>query len=332
MSFKILGTGRSVPQRVVTNDELSQMVDTSDEWIAQRVGIRQRHICTTETAAQLAYNAAQNALEMSRTAPGELDMIICATISADDASPSMACAVQNMLGAACPSMDVSAACSGFIYALDTAAGYFARKKVKKVLVIGAERLSRLIDWTDRNTCVIFADGAGAMVLGEGSDYLASRLHAKGGDTVIKIPNFEGLSPFNEIKTKKPVIYMNGQETFKFAVSALSGDLCDVISQAGLTAEDIAWVIPHQANTRIIESASRRVSIPAEKFAVNIENYGNTSSASIPILIDEWNREGRFNDGDYLAMCSFGGGLTSAACIVRWGCETQLNNKINYKRV
>ncbi len=318
MSFKVLGTGRCVPERVVTNEELSNMVETSDEWIMQRVGIKERHVCTSETATELAHRAALGALEMSGTKPEELDMILCATISADDASPSLACAVQNALGATCPAMDVSAACSGFVYALDVAAGYFERKKVKKVLVLGAERLSRMIDWTDRNTCVIFADGAGAMVLGEGDAYLASKLHAKGGDTVIKIPNHEGLSPFSTVETKKPVIYMNGQETFKFAVNALSGDLCYVIEEAGITAEDVAWVIPHQANTRIIDAASRKVSIPAEKFGMNIEKYGNTSSASIPILVDEWNREGKFKDGDYLAFCAFGGGLTSAACLIRWG--------------
>ena len=318
MSFIVLGTGRCVPERVVTNDELSQMVETSDEWITQRVGVKERHVCTTETAADLAYAAAQNALEMSRTTPAELDMIICATISADDTSPSMACMVQNMLGATCPAMDVSAACSGFVYALDTAAGYFARKKVKKLLVIGAERLSRMLDWTDRNTCVIFADGAGAMVLGEGDNYLSSKLHAKGGDTVIKIPNFGGFSPFNKVEPKKPVIYMNGQETFKFAVNALSGDLSYVMAEAGLTADDLAWVIPHQANTRIIDAASRKLGIPIEKFGLNIDKYGNTSSATVPILVDEWNRDGRFNDGDYLALCAFGGGLTSAACILRWG--------------
>ncbi len=318
MSFKVLGTGRCVPERIVTNDDLSEMVETSDEWITQRVGVKERHVCTTETAAELACNAAKNALEMSGTKPEDLDMIICATISADDASPSMACAIQNMLGATCPAMDVSAACSGFVYALDTAAGFFARKKVKKLLVIGAERLSRMIDWSDRNTCVIFADGAGAMVLGEGDAYLASRLHAKGGDTVIKIPNFEGFSPFSKVETGKPVIYMNGQETFKFAVNALSNDLSYVMTEAGLTVDDIAWVLPHQANTRIIDAASRKLGIPIEKFGLNIEKYGNTSSASIPILIDEFNRDGRFKDGDYLALCAFGGGLTSAGCIIRWG--------------
>lgn len=318
MSFKILGTGHYVPSRVVTNDELSTLVETSDEWIAQRVGVRERRICTTETASELAYKAAEQALQMSHTKPEELDMIICATISAEDTSPSMACMLQSLLGATCPALDISAACSGFIYALDTAAGFFARKKVKKMLVIGGEKLSRLIDWTDRNTCVIFGDGAGAVVLGEGDAYMSSKLHAKGGDAVIKIPNYGGDSPFNKNERPKPYIYMNGQETFKFAVNAMVNDLTDVIRDAGLSLSDITCVIPHQANARILDAAGRKLEIPPEKFAKNIEKYGNTSSASIPILLDELNREGKFKDGDYIALSSFGGGLTSAACVIRWG--------------
>jgi 3-oxoacyl-[acyl-carrier-protein] synthase-3 len=317
MSFKIQGTGHCVPARTVTNDELSNYVETSDEWIRQRVGIIERRVCTTETAAGLAFGAAEEALNMSGTKPDELDMIICATVSPDDASPSMACMLQNMLEAACPALDVNAACSGFVYALDTAAGFFARKKVKKMLVVGAERLSRLIDWSDRNTCVIFADGAGAVVLGEGDNYLSSKLYAKGGNNVISIPMHEGKSPFYMPELRNPYIYMNGQETFKFAVNAMTCDLSDVIRDAGLQPADIAWVIPHQANARIIDAACRKLEIPAEKFAKNIEKYGNTSAASIPILLDECNREGKLKSGDIIAMSSFGGGLTSAACVIRW---------------
>jgi len=301
----------------VTNDEMSTLVDTSDEWIAQRVGTRERHVCTTETTAELACKAAEQALEMSGTPVGEIDMIICATVSADHSSPSLACMTQNLLGATCPAMDVNGACSGFPYALDTAAGFFARKKVKKMLVIGAERLSRLIDWTDRNTCVIFGDGAGAVVLGEGDAYLASKLYARGGDNVIRIPQFEGQSKFNTREARNPYIYMNGQETFKFAVNAMAGDLAEVISEAGLQQSDIAWVVPHQANARIIDAAGKKLDIPAERFGKNIEKYGNTSAASIPILLDELNRAGKFKKGDYLALASFGGGLTSAACVIRW---------------
>jgi len=317
MNFKVLGTGHYVPPRIVTNEELSTFLDTSDEWISRRVGVKQRRVCTTETASELAYRAALNALEMGNTAPEELDMILCATVSGDDSSPSMACTVQGMLGATCPAMDINAACSGFIYMLDTAAGFFARGKVKKMLVIGAERMSGILDWEDRNTCVIFGDGAGALLLGEGDSYLSSKLFAKGGDSVIKIPHFSGMSPFYKNETPKPYVFMNGQETFKFAVNAMCLDLTEVIEAAGLQESDVAWVVPHQANIRIIEAAVRKLKIAQEKFCSNIDKYGNTSAASIPILMDELNRDGKLQHGSYVALCSFGGGLSSAACIIRW---------------
>jgi len=200
MSFRIMGTGSCLPQRVVTNEELSGFLDTSDEWISQRVGISERRVCTTETTADLAHTASLAALEMSGIRIDELNMIICATVSADNAAPSVACSVQARIGATCPAMDVNAACSGFIYALETAAGFFARG-AKRILVIGAERLTRHIDWSDRGTAVIFADGAGAMVLGDGDSYLSSKLYARGGDSVLGIPNNVGDSPYYENKNK-----------------------------------------------------------------------------------------------------------------------------------
>ncbi|NLM83937.1 MAG: ketoacyl-ACP synthase III [Clostridiales bacterium] len=318
MSFRVLGTGRCLPERAVTNAELERFVDTSDEWIRQRVGVAERRVCTTETAADLAAGAAEAALQMSGVAARELDFILCATITPDDLSPSLACMVQSRIGASCPAMDVSAACSGFVYALETAAAFFARGRVKKVLVIGAERLSRIVDWSDRNTCIIFGDGAGAMVLEEGDNYLASKLTARGCDAVLKIPAFGGASPFWEGGVEKPYIRMNGQETFKFAVGAMVSDLEEVIAAAGLEPEDIAWVIAHQANARIIDAAARKLGIPFGRFAKNIDRYGNTSAASIPILADELCRDGHLKDGDYIALTSFGGGLTSAACVLRWG--------------
>jgi 3-oxoacyl-[acyl-carrier-protein] synthase-3 len=316
MSFTILGTGHYLPERSVSNEELAEFLDTSDEWIYKRLGIHNRRVCTTESAAFLAFRAGQAALEHSGVTPEELDLIVCATISEDCASPSMACLVQNMLGARCPAFDVSAACSGFIYALDTAAGFFARKAVRRVLVIGAERMTRLLDWTDRGTAIIFGDGAGAAVLGPGDAYLASRLCAKGGDDVLKIPQFAGECPFYTREKETPFLRMNGQETFKFAVHSMQKDLLDVISQAGLQEEDIDWVIPHQANIRIIDAARKRLRIPPERYCTNIENTGNTSAASVPILLDELWRSGKLKNGDYIAMTSFGAGLTSAACLLR----------------
>ena len=319
MSFRILGTGSYLPSRVVSNHELSAFIDTSDEWITQRVGVRERRVCTTETTANLAYNAAMAALEMSGVRPDELDMIICATVSADNAAPSLACSLQSMLVAQCPAMDINAACSGFIYALDTAAGFFARG-AKRILVVGAERLSGLIDWSDRGTAVIFGDGAGAAVLGEGNEYLASKLYARGNDKVLSIPNRAGSSPFYENKPAEPYIHMNGQETFKFAVNAMYKDLTDVVCAAGLTMEDIVWVVPHQANSRIIDASAKKLGIPPERCLKNIDKTGNTSAASIPILFDELCRSGHLRDGDNIAMCSFGAGLTSAACVIKWRAE------------
>jgi len=317
MSFKILGTGSSLPSRAVSNEELSEFLDTSDEWISQRVGIRERRVCTTERTADLACAAALKALEMSGAEPHELDLILCATVSADNSAPSLACSVQSMLGATCPSMDINAACSGFIYMLDTAAGFFARGKAEKALVIGAERLTRMIDWTDRGTAVIFGDGAGAMVLGPGDSYLASKLFARGNDTVLGIPNSDGASPYYKNEPRHPFIFMNGQETFKFAVKAMSTDLEEVVEAAGLGMSDIAWIVPHQANARIIDSAVKKLGIAPERCLKNIERVGNTSAASVPILADELWRSNKLQNGDYIALCSFGAGLTSAACIIRW---------------
>ena len=317
MSFSILGTGMYVPENIVTNDDLSKLVETSDEWISQRVGVRERRIATTETAADMACEAAQKALENSGCRAEELDLILAATVSGETVSPSVACMVQHRLGADCMAYDINAACSAFIFLLETAAGYFARQKVKKVLVIGAERLSRILDWTDRGTCVIFGDGAGAAVLGEGKNYLDSTVTVKGGDDVIKIPNYIGSSPFFQNEAEKPYIHMNGQETFKYAVNAICTDICGLLNSSALTAEEIKYIIPHQANKRIIDSAAKRLGFPKEKFYVNIERYGNTSSASIPIALDEMNRTGMLQRGDKLILTAFGGGLANAACLIIW---------------
>ena len=316
MSFKILGTGSCLPSRILSNSELSQLVDTSDEWISQRVGISERRVCTTETTSELARAATDAALKMGGVSPKELDMIICATVSADNAAPSAACSVQSLIGANCPAMDINAACSGFIYALDTAAGFFMRG-AKRILVIGAERLSGVVDWNDRGTAVIFADGAGAMVLGEGDSYLASKLYARGNESVLNIPSFAGASPFYENAPLAPYVRMNGPETFKFAVNAMCTDLSEVAASAGLTVNDITWIVPHQANARIIDASVKRLGIQQERCLRNIDRVGNTSSASVPILADELFRSGNLRDGDYIALCSFGAGLTSAACIIKW---------------
>ena len=244
--------------------------------------------------------------------------VIAASITADTISPGLAGMVQNRLGAACPCFDINAACPGFVFALDVAAGFFARKKVRKVLVVSAERMSGMIDWTDRSTCVIFGDGAGAAVLGEGDSYLTSVLTTKGGEDVISIPTKWDNSPFFEKELRKNVVYMQGQETYKFAVTSMVRDIRQVLEEAGVSPEEVKAVIPHQANYRIINEARRRLpEIAPEKFLINIDRYGNTSSASEPILLDEANRQGLLQPGDYVVLSAFGGGLSTGCCLLRW---------------
>lgn len=320
MSFSILSTGSALPKRVVTNKDLSSFVDTDNEWILSRTGIASRHMCTEETLTELAADAAQKALEGAGVSPHELDLIICATISSDYITPSLGCMVQKSLGAACPAFDVNAACSGFIYALDVADGFFVRKKAKKILVVAAEAISRFLSAEDRSTCVLFGDGAGAVVLGEGNSMLATTLVAKGDETVLNVPGIKSTLPIIPKSDEKPLVSMNGQEVFKFAVNAMCKQLKTTIADAGLTESDINWVLPHQANMRIIDFAKSKLSIPAERYCVNIDHVGNTSAACIAILLDEMNRQHRFKRGDLLAMCAFGAGLTSASAVLRWDCD------------
>lgn len=317
MSIKVLGTGAYVPERVVTNDELKNYVDTSDEWIRQRVGVGERRVSVNETAADFAVQAAKRALEAAGMSADELDLIIAATITSETVCPTVAGSVQKEIGAICPAFDVNSACSGFLFALDTAVSFIQRDGYKNILVIGSERLSKIVDWTDRSTCVIFGDGAGAFVISRGDGYLESKLFTRGGDEVIKIPGFGGSSPFYEKEHMHPYIFMDGQETFKFAVNKIVYDIKELVEKAGLTLDDVDHVVTHQANIRIIEFASKRLKIPMDKFFVNIEKYGNTSSASVPIAMAELAASGKLKRGDIVVMSAFGGGLSSAVCLLRW---------------
>ncbi|MCD8354227.1 MAG: ketoacyl-ACP synthase III [Clostridiales bacterium] len=318
MSFKIIGTGSYVPPKVVTNDDLTVFLDTSDEWISTRSGIKERHVVTNETTSELATKAAQNALENAGISADELDMILCATVSSEYISPSIACLLQRNLGAQCPCLDLNAACTAWIYLMDTAAAFFCKGGIRKMLVVGAESMSRILNWHERSTCVLFGDGAGAAVLEAGDNYLGSSFVTAGGDDVIAIPTKKGISPWYERDEQLPLVHMNGQETYKFAVSNFPKRVAEVVAKAGLEEKDLDWVIPHQANKRIIDGAARRMkAIPADHFCVNIQKYGNTSAASIPLAMDEWNRAGKFQRGDLIAMVAFGGGLSSAACLIRW---------------
>lgn len=317
MSFKIIGTGSYVPEKVITNDDLSGMVETSDEWITQRVGVKTRHVSTGEGSADFAFHAAEKALEMSGVSAEELDLIIAATFTGDTLVPSVAGMVQMKLGAKCPAFDINSACSGFIFALDIASGYFARGRVKKVLVIGSEKLSKIVNWKDRNTCVIFGDGAGAAVLEAGDNFLSSKIYTYGENEVLHLPSYGGASPFDKTEHGDPYLFMDGQRTFKFAVNAITSNYAAAAEEAGVSLSDIAYFIPHQANIRIIQFASKRMGIPMEKFFVNIEKYGNTSAASVPIALDELNRSGKLKKNDLIALAAFGGGLSSGACVIKW---------------
>lgn len=318
MSFRIVGTGMYVPPKAVTNDDLAQIVETSDEWIAKRVGVRERRISETEFTSEMGLKAARAALDDAGITPADLDMIMSATVSGETVSPSMACMIQNGLGATCPVLEVNAACAGFLYLLETAAAYFAlHQNYKRILVVGCERISGILDWTDRSTCVIFGDGSGAAVLERGNGYLDSVCNVKGGDDVIKIPHFNGTSPFFKREQDSPYIHMKGQETFKYAVNAIVQDIRTLVERNGLTIDDIAYIVPHQANLRIIDFACKKLSIDPAKMAVNIEKYGNTSSASVPIALHELKESGKLRRGDKLILVAFGGGLSDAACLIEW---------------
>lgn len=315
--FQLLGTGSKLPECSKSNDELAEFLDTSDEWISKRTGIHRRSVCVAETLTDLTLGAAEAALQNAGVAPADLDLILCATVRGDYLSPSQACLIQKGLGASCPAFDINAACSGFIYSLDVAAGYFARKKVKKVLLVAGEVMSRLVDWQDRSTCVLFGDGAGAVVLGEGDSLLSIKLTTNGTEHPLNIPNVHGNSPFYQGEKSSSFLSMDGQEVYKFAVNAMYHDLQDVIAEAGVTQKEITYVIPHQANLRIIESAAHRLEIPRDRYLMGIESMGNISAASIPIVLDKANRQGKFKQGDLLAMTAFGAGLTTGACILRY---------------
>ncbi|WP_227021237.1 beta-ketoacyl-ACP synthase III [Oceaniferula marina] len=322
----IAGTGSYVPERVLTNAELEQMVETSDEWITSRTGIKERRIARDdEFTSHLATEAAKKALEQADIAGEELDLIIVATITPDTLTPATASYVQANLGAlSAVAFDISAACSGFLYAMKVAKRLISDGAYKNALIIGAEKLSSFTDWEDRNTCVLFGDGAGAAVLrrskeGEGR-ILATETGTDGRHT--KILNIAGGGSACPTTTdnagqRLATLSMQGQEVFKLAVNAMKKAAEKVIDRAGLSADDVALVIPHQANLRIIDAIAKRLSVPKEKVFVNLDKYGNTSAAAVAIALDEAHREGRFKRGENIVLVVFGAGLTWAATAIEW---------------
>ncbi len=326
MKGKILGTGRALPPRVVTNDDLAKLVETSDEWIQSRTGIRERRIAEDAVAtSDLATEAALKALEKAGVAAAEIDLIIVATSTPDfSAFPATACVVQKNIGAVkAAAFDLETACSGFVYSLVVANQFIATGMYRYCLVIGAEVFSRIIDWSDRNTCVLFGDGAGAAVIGpaQGEEgILSSTLGADGeGGRFLDVYAGGTRMPVTpEVLDKKlNTIRMDGSEVFKFAVRIMENASLSALEKAGLTAADIDYLVPHQANIRIVGAAAKRLHLPLEKVAVNLDRYANTSAASVPIALDEALEAGRINPGDIVVLVGFGAGLTWAAAVLRW---------------
>jgi 3-oxoacyl-[acyl-carrier-protein] synthase-3 len=321
----ITGWGMSVPERILTNDDLAKMVDTNDEWIRDRTGIQERHIAAdNETTASLASEAALNALRMAKVPPNEIDLIIVSTSSPEHLFPSTASLVQDRIGAEfAGAFDLSAACTGFIFALNMASQSIRSGSVKNALVIGSETLSRMVDWTDRNTCILFGDGAGAFVLQaheEPGGVLSSIMRSDGsGGDLLSVPAGGSAAPTTNqtILEGQHYIQMNGREVFRFATRVMANASKEAISKANLEVEDINIIIPHQANLRIIEAAARGLKLPMDKFAVNVNKYGNTSTASIPLATVEAVEEGRLKRGDKVVFVGFGAGLTWGALTVQW---------------
>lgn len=322
---RIKGTGSALPEKVLTNLDLEKMVDTSDEWITTRTGIKERHIASSdECLSTFCRKAAENALEMAGLKPEDLGLIILGTVTPDQPIPSTACLLQAQLGAVnAAAFDLSAGCTGFLYALSIADKFIRSGAVKHALVIGAEILSKITDWNDRTTCVLFADGAGAVVLSaeEGErGLLSSALHADGTmSDFIAMPGGGSKIPISHEMIDKNLhtIKMRGNETFKIAVRSLLSVCREAINGASLAPQDVKWFVPHQANLRIIRSVAGKLGWPEESICLNIHKTGNTSSASIPIAFDELVRSGRVSEGDILLFAAFGAGLTWGSALIRW---------------
>ncbi len=322
---EIVATGRWLPEKVLTNADLEKMVDTSDEWIRERTGIRERRIAGPETnAAMMGAEASRVAMCRANVQPGEIDLIVVSTATPDRLLPATACDLQALLGATnAAAFDISAACTGFIYALDVAEGHIAAGRGEIVLVVATEKMSGIVDWTDRSTCVLFGDGAGAVIVRKsqnGRGLISSFIRSDGTLAELLWRPAGGLRvPFDlaVLEEKTHLVKMAGQGVFKAAVRSMAEAADQALLRAGLTADDIDLFIPHQANMRIIESTARYAGVPMEKVFVNVDRYGNMSSATVPIALDEAIEEGRLKSGDNVLMVAFGAGFTWGAAVLRW---------------
>ncbi len=315
---RIIGTGSYLPEKILSNADLASVVETSDEWIQQRTGIRQRHIAAdSEMTSDLALKASQRALDMAGIAPDKLDLIIVATTTPDMVFPSTACLLQAKLGAkGMPAFDVQAVCSGFVYALATADQFMRSGQYEHILVVGAEIYSRILDWQDRGTCVLFGDGAGAVVLKRSAEpgILAACLHADGSHAgILSVPG----SVSGGKVSGRPLLQMDGTAVFKFAVKVLEEVAVETLAIAGLHKSDINWLIPHQANIRIIQATAKKLGLPMERVITTVDRHANTSAASVPLALDEAVRDGRIQPGQHVMLEGVGGGFTWGAVLIKW---------------
>lgn len=324
MTGVICGTGACVPERVMDNNEIAQFVKTSDQWIRERTGVVRRHIAEKETTVSMAVEAGRQAVEEAGIAPEEIDLILVASASPDQIFPCTACSVQERLGAVNASgFDLNAACSGFLFAYNTAQAYISAGMAQTVLVIGAECFSRLVDWKDRSTCILFGDGAGAVLMrAQPGRFYLPVVHSDGagGDALTCMGSFTGQTNAGSTEMpeqKTPYITMNGKEVFQFAVRRVPQVIEEVLGKNHLTKDDIDWFILHQANSRIVDAVARRLKTDIKKFPMNLQEYGNTSSASIPILLNELNRNGVLNNGQRIVLAGFGAGLSWGASVLEW---------------
>lgn len=322
MRLKIIGTGSYLPEKIATNDHMAQLVDTNDEWISTRTGIKQRHLVSssTENTTYMATQAAKKALADSGLQAEDIDVILVATVSSDYVTPSTACMVQKEIGAShAVSFDINAACAGFLFGLNTVDAYFRCGVYQTALIIGVETLSKIVDWSDRSTCVLFGDGAGAVVAKADESGMIACLQGSDGThaDVLSCKARSNNNPYISTDKNLDYVFMNGQEVFKFAVRKVPECLNLLLEQANLTVEDVDYYLLHQANYRILTSIAKKLHLPMEKFPSNVDRCGNTSAASIPILLDELNREGVLKEGSVLFLSGFGGGLTWGAALLKW---------------
>ena len=315
--MKIIGTGRAHPAKVVTNAMLEKFLDTSDEWIVERTGIKERKLISNERLEDMAAKASLLAIEDAGLKPKDIDYIICSNVVNEYITPSLSCIVQGAIGAECACVDINVACSGFVYALDMADDRIKSGKAKNILVLAAEEPTRMVDWSDRATCVLFGDGAGAVVVTEGDGYLGSRLEAKSMTDCLHYVRCLEPTPYITKEEFSAPMYMNGRQVFKTAVMLSSRDINALLAEQGLQPKDVKYYVLHQANMRIIEAVAKQMDLDLSYFPHNVEYCGNTSSASVALLLDELHRDGKLQRGDKLIMSAFGAGFTTGTCLIEW---------------